>query len=398
VKDGCKLCECNPCPTVDCSATAGVAACPSGLYVFDDRGCKTCNCKPEECFRDCPYGNIIRNDGTRSCDCACPNITASCYPEVDKCAYGLIKDLVDGCPQCVCAPPPVDVCTKVLCDRACPNNLYKTDDKGCLICECRDPPVCKDVASLCPTIKCAYGFAREADGCESCTCNPCPKIDCTRICVNGFKLDATTNCPVCYCRETPTCDVTVGTVASTSADVPCNALDCKYGFVVKAGCKVCACNPAPPCECNVADRISSPVKCGDGSIRDYDTCRRDEVLNVCKYIRRECPVGIELKMSTGTFTSADLEKFRESLRVDIADIKFTVEARDGKQVVVFWIEREALPAATKDTDVAKSIETSVREDGSKNGVAYVISENPTGKSSSATIIVSLLLLVLVILA
>jgi hypothetical protein len=281
-----------------------------------------------------------------------------------------------------------------MCDIACIHG-YKYDDKGCPLCACRDPPVCKDV--LCGDRKCTFGFARDLDGCPSCLCNPCPKIDCNRTCPYGYKYDTNSGCPVCYCRDAPTCDINVGTVAATTDAKPCT-LDCyKYGYVVREGCKVCACNGEPICTCT--DKISDPIKCGDGTIRDYDTCKRDDATNICRLVRRECPVGIKLTMSTGTFTSEDLAKFQESLRVDINDIKFTATVnKDGKQEVTFWIERDALPTLTKDADVAKNIESSVRSDGTKAGYAYVIGESTPGTGSSATIIVSLLLLVLVILA
>jgi hypothetical protein len=295
--------------------------------------------------------------------------------------------------MCVCAPPPVDVCTKVSCDLYCPNG-YEVDDKGCPTCVCRKPPECKPVD--CGAIKCdLFGFMRTPEGCPSCQCNSCPTVTCARICSNGFKNDAT-GCPACTCKEAPTCDITVGTVANTDAAAPCT-LDCKSGYVVKDGCKVCSCYSAPPCTCG--DKKSDPIKCLDGSVRDYDICKRDDATNVCNYVRKDCPVGIVLTMKAGTFTSDDLVKFKETLRVDNADIKWTVTTnKDGKQEVTFFVEKEALPAATKDTDVATTIEASVKNSGTKDGYAYVLGENQPGKSSSVTIIVSLLLLVLVLLA
>jgi hypothetical protein len=168
---------------------------------------------------------------------------------------------------------------------------------------------------------------------------------------------------------------------------------CTNGYVVKEGCKICACVADPPCVCGPTK--SDPIKCDDGSISDYLPC---VTTNNCAYVRRQCPLRIEVTMTNGQFTAADLDKFKQVLRIEDKDISYTETTNDkGVQQINIWVERDAIPTEKKDNDVALEVQNSIKSSGGKDGIASVVNA-PTPNSFGTTLIVSIVSLVIVLFA
>lgn len=265
---------------------------------------------------------------------------------------------------------------------------YKTDDKNCPICQCADKPICPSV--LChPDIKCAYGlYVDEKTGCGTCTCNACPLLTCSKICAYGMALDST-GCPYCACKNAAVCDASLGEVSIDSSNDPICTLKCAK-YAVKNGCKVCSC--AEPCTCGTAK--SDPIKCGDGSISDYIPC--DSTTNSCLQVRRECPIGIILTITSGTFTVADLDNFKQTLRIEDKDVSVT-ESTTTKGEYTIWVQKDSIPADQKDVDIAAAVQTSVKTSG-KDGFANVIGSQTPKNSFGTTFVVSMASLLIVLFA
>jgi len=299
------------------------------------------------------------------------------------CQYGNNIDATTCCKTCDCAPPPITVCTSIGCGSNCA--VYKVDPTtGCKTCDCATP-VCDTLVAC--AISCAYGKTTNINGCENCICNPCPAVTCdkTSICTYGFKADAS-GCQVCDCNVDPptTCDTGATPVSSTNSgtDAPdaCN-LKCTYGYIVEAGCIQCKCRAAPICDCGVRSTVTE--KCLDGTVGEFTNRCVVSADNKCSYYYRKCPIGIVYNVTSGTFTSADLDNFLTTNRITLKDLNFTITTNPttGKVDVVFFINPDALPAGTTDKSVADQIKSSSALVGNQ-GTAYVLSG--TSQSTTAT--------------
>jgi len=191
----------------------------------------------------------------------------------------------------------------------------------------------------------------------------------------GNKVDAT-GCPLCDCNESPPVCTTTGTTSATDSGAPtaCN-LVCSNGYVVDGGCKICKCYETPPCTCGIKPTTSDVYCIDKTTIERYtDYCVR-ELNNTCHYYYQRCPIAIKFVITKGSFTYNDLTKFLTDLRVPLDAV--SIEINPTKNEVTFYVKQDYIPTGIKDTEIAKFIETSVKDSGSNDGYAFVIQGDTT---------------------
>jgi len=145
--NGCKLCQCVT-PTCDALTT---------------------------CSLNCIYGKVSNLNGCPTCQCnACPTVNCT-----KPCAYGFAVDATSGCQLCDCAPQPVCTASGTApvsttttattapagCNLACTNGYSISG--GCVTCVCNINPVCTCSGAI-PTVvtKCLDGStAQYTDHC-----------------------------------------------------------------------------------------------------------------------------------------------------------------------------------------------------------------------------------------
>jgi len=189
------------------------------------------------CLKDCPNGNVFDQYGCKTCDCI----------------------------------PDYTICSQVVCSLACAYGYVK-DDKGCPTCTCVEKPTC--LPPLCATA-CAYGAAADVYGCPTCDCKPCPAVECQRGCLYGYKKSITNGCEYCDCNPAPVCTDTNAAVG-TACPLKCtNGLVVENGCTYcKCNPETpCKCGTVPtdapkPC----ADGVSFQKYTGVCLISDANVC------------------------------------------------------------------------------------------------------------------------------
>lgn len=179
----------SKCPSLStCNIT-----CQTGLQKTPD-GCHVCKCKPENCWKDCPYGYIHSELGEETCEC---QKSPSECPALDSCSkhcnhgYKLSKK---GCPKCRC-----NKCASFFCDKQCLLGHQK-DRNGCKVCKCQESLWEKN----CTMNMTEYtpGQSWLDDNCNVCICKrdgqvvceprTCPQLSCTFMVKKEGEC-----CPVC---------------------------------------------------------------------------------------------------------------------------------------------------------------------------------------------------------
>jgi len=96
-------------------------------------------------------------------------------------------------------------------------------------------------------------------------------------------------------------------------------------------------------------------------------------------------------LETGSFTSADLNKFLSENSIVIKDVTFTVAVnKDGKQEVTFFVSADSIPEGKTDQNVADDIKASATAGGNQ-GTAYVLSGTPSSSTGFGNVVVVSLL-------
>jgi hypothetical protein len=191
------LCKVKTCPVTEC-----FEECPTG-YIYDEFGCNTCKCKPDQCaFVQCPRLSCdnYRWDNGMCCpsclqtfeDTTCPKLL-DCFV---KCPYGFKKDAA-GCDICECHENPCETheCLsheecfvesttfKPFCVETCKNyNLCARDET----CTMKTPPCNKEICFPVPV-------------CEKTNkIEEIERVECTMSCPGGFR--SFRDYPSCSCR------------------------------------------------------------------------------------------------------------------------------------------------------------------------------------------------------
>jgi len=283
----------------------------------------------------------------------------------NNCTNGFTLDDY-GCPTCTCNPS--SICTKILCNLACP--AYVTDSNGCPTCTCvQKPPVCPELACL---ATCAYGTALSTVantlGCPTCNCNPCPGVLCSRYCQYGY-AKSTTGCQTCDCNTAPVCPMDNTAVATACP------LNCTKGLAVSSGCTQCQCNAVIPCTCG-AMPTDPPQLCPDGvSYQKYTSvCQINSTTNVCNYFKTLCPIGISVTVSTA-LTSDQLSAIGTAVGVtNSADITISkVSNANGSVTYTIWVQKDGIPPSSNANTVNNAVETQAKQ-SDPNASSYVLSD------------------------
>ncbi|ESO91488.1 hypothetical protein LOTGIDRAFT_153931 [Lottia gigantea] len=199
--------------------------CPNG-YVYDQIGCRTCECNKGILF------------GIERCqNVYCPN----------KCPYDLYKKDEFGCGTCLCKQAKTETKVKPLiffhldgdkqnkglkckqlvgCDLFCVNG-YASNRFGCVTCQCRtresnngllntiEPtiPLKHNKAVKCPRVQChqycSSGFMYDGRGCRTCQCNRglvfglerCKQVYCPNYCPHNLYVKDWNGCQTCRCQK-----------------------------------------------------------------------------------------------------------------------------------------------------------------------------------------------------
>ncbi|CAD5122915.1 DgyrCDS11314 [Dimorphilus gyrociliatus] len=318
---GCKTCECKPndCPIVDCDEII----CKNGMKV-DENGCQTCTCKPPPPQPTCDNFSCPV-PGTQ-----CEMIPTPCAPPPAFCNE---KPCVYYChPVPVCKKVNTFTCANILCPVGQICEMQKVE---CVKEPCHPVPVCV-VNPLCKKANCrkdqecriSYPKCKS----ESTKCNgepvaeciakdPCSLIDClpNQICDNGkcmcarhppcrmfcqygYELDKN-GCKICKCLEAPKCKPLACRMA------------CPHGLVRdKNGCDICECAPSPKCQ---------TVKCGR-----YTECKDGKC--VCKPVL--CKLYCEHGWAKDERTGCDKCACAPSPKCQTVKCDRYTECKDGKCV------------------------------------------------------------------
>jgi len=354
---GCKICECKECPLLTCPAIY----CPNGVKY--ENGCPTCQCRP--CQNFCPDGYTNTNGAPSTVDCKCHCKELVCQTNCTNNAYVYNQY---GCKTCECKPD-ISVCPKIACNLFCEHG-YKVDDKNCPTCECVvKPPVCPLV--LC-AFNCVYGFVVDRFGCQTCDCKPCPEVMCARFCPFGFKK-GNNGCPYCDCNPAPVCPTTSNTgVVNSVAECPLNCekglvTDSGCTYCKCNPVEPCTCGPVPtdkPLIC--PDNVNYQ--------KYTNVCARDPATNKCYYILTRCPIGISLTVAKElTEADFDAIKAKIGV-TNSADVTYTKTTNaNGSVTYTIWVDKESLPKDRSATDVNNDVDESAKNIDS-GAHSYVLSD------------------------
>jgi len=393
---GCKICKCVEKPVCE---TRSCAACTPDLgYIFDSRGCQTCECKRAcptaatntggevGCTRYCPNGYARDANGCQVCECYCPEPLCG-----SSCDLYRVDEY--GCKKCDCA---TNTCPAVTCDLRCEYGYVIDPVTNCKRCACNEKPLCDQRPC---TTACGYGRLRDANGCESCDCNPCPQVLCFRYCENGYQTDPNTGCQTCLCNEKPNCVIAVDAnrtnVAGVSFADVCKLL-CTNGFERDpiTGCERCVCRPATT-ECNCVEPANYVArKCSDGSSTFIDkTVCVKTADGKCAYRERRCPIIIVIRVDSEL---TEVEKafifgtiIRYSGTVSEVDIKIerTVDSATNKIEYRVSIQYDALP---ENDAKGETMARDIAEDPAvtnRGGTSFVLSDSSPTTSFASVIFV-----------
>ncbi|XP_074644681.1 cysteine-rich motor neuron 1 protein-like [Tubulanus polymorphus] len=165
-------------------------------YMENSQGCAVCQCRPENCSLECPYGFEVDENlnNAELCRCKegpyeCSNIS-SCNKH---CTYGY-KSESNGCLTCHCNP-----CPPFVCQQHCPMGYTQNKD-GCSICKCIDPKEQgSNTTEIIPITRqpCIAADGEDIfedgeswfDGCRHC------------FCYNGLEMCALIHCPALQCDQ-----------------------------------------------------------------------------------------------------------------------------------------------------------------------------------------------------
>lgn len=231
------LCVCvyasdQECPQFKCKEDCKV-------YVYDVKGCRTCECT--DLCKDviCGQGRLckefqIHANNSKIAKCVDPSLPLECQypPDASICKMakkrfyfntdiGSCREFeYGGCMgngnnfhlRSECASRCVSrdtktVCPEVMCAMYCEHGFQKNED-GCDICKCReqDQVKCNNTLPECST-ECPHGYLHRKDsqGCPTCECRQpdrCPGPKCRMYCQFGFRTDSN-GCEMCQCMEDP---------------------------------------------------------------------------------------------------------------------------------------------------------------------------------------------------
>jgi len=195
---------------------------------------KTCfECPLLKC-KECPQGNLLDENGCRTCACSgCPDGKDPVVCVAQPCSFQETQ-----CPEAA-------YCFDDYCG-GCNAHYYNLD--GRQICSNCEPETCK--------MKCQYGFKRDKNGCEYCECNECPAgvplVNCfARPCdVEASKCPEAASCYDDYCGgcHAHFLDAEGNEICNKKEcpEVMC-ALFCEDGYEQdENGCNMCRCKASSP--------------------------------------------------------------------------------------------------------------------------------------------------------
>ncbi|CAH1794710.1 unnamed protein product [Owenia fusiformis] len=219
----------------------------------------------EKFNKDCNKCRCNKNDEItctmRTCGEMCEWKDCSKVPcPLLSCVHGSHTPANKCCPVCNPAPRTMamgvaSVCSPVTCRMYCDFGFVKNDTTGCDICKCNKSP-CDVDPNPCPEDS-DKPVCDVRQGKAVCIRQHCPPI-CAMYCQFGFKINETTDCPICSCREHPCAEPNPcpddkpfclvkdrKAVCQKCSPVMC-MMFCTYGFKMNDnGCPICSCKESP---------------------------------------------------------------------------------------------------------------------------------------------------------